>query len=272
MIDLVICGMRGRMGQLLVQRATGSTDVRIAAGIGRARAAADATGRGGPDVISLDDAAAAVRSADVVVDFSNAAFTRALVERVGDALAGRALVVGTTGLDPTAMELLDRLSQQAAVLVAPNFSIGVNLLIAFTRRAAAVLDRDDYDIEIIEHHHNRKADSPSGTALALGAAAADGRGQPLAELRRDGRSGDDAGRVPGEIGFHAVRGGGVVGEHEVLFMGGRERIRLGHDALDRALFADGALAAVRWIAGRPSGRYTMTEVLGLQAGPQRDRG
>lgn len=263
MIDLVICGVRGRMGQLLVQRAIGSTDVRITAGIGRARTAAPMTGRGGPDVLTLDDAAAAVRSADVVVDFSNAAFTRALVERMGDALAGRALVVGTTGLDPAATQLLDRLSQRAAVLVAPNFSIGVNLLIAFARRAAALLGPDDYDIEIIEHHHNRKADAPSGTALALGAAAAEGRGQPLAALRRDGRTGDAGARVPGEIGFHAVRGGGVVGEHEVLFIGGRERIRLGHDALDRALFADGALAAVRWIAGRPSGRYTMTEVLGL---------
>lgn len=263
MIDLVISGVRGRMGRLLVQLADGSADLRVAGCIGRrAGTAADPAEPPAPRIVALADAADAIRSADVVLDFSNAAFTRALLEQAGDALAGRALVVGTTGLDPMALDLLDRLSRHAAVLVAPNFSIGVNVLLTLAGRAAAALD-DRYDIEVVEHHHGRKTDAPSGTALALGAAAARGRGRSLDEVRRDGHAGTDGPRVRGEVGFHAIRGGGVVGEHEVLFIGERERIRLSHDALDRSLFADGALAAARWIAGRPPGRYAMTEVLGL---------
>lgn len=272
MIDIAISGARGRMGRLLAQLAGDSADIRIAGGIGRnAGQAQGAPAAREIEVVPLSDAPDMIRKADVVVDFSCAAFTRALLEQAGDALAGRALVVGTTGLDQVAGDLLDRLSHRAAVLVAPNFSIGVNLLLELVRNAAAALGSDHYDIEIVEQHHSRKVDAPSGTALALGAAAAQGRGRQLEELRpadsaRGGRSGA---RAPGEIGFHAIRGGGVVGEHEVLFIGERERIRLGHDALDRALFADGALAAARWIAGRAPGRYTMTEVLGLESGPQR---
>lgn len=150
-----------------------------------------------------------------------------------------------------------------AVLQAANFSIGVNLLLRLAEEAARTLPAEGYDVEIVETHHRRKADAPSGTALALGRAVAAGREARLEELRRDGRSGVTGERAVGEIGMHALRGGDVVGEHQVLFIGARERIELTHAAGDRALFADGALLAARWIAGKQPGRYQMREVLGL---------
>ena len=158
--------------------------------------------------------------------------------------------------------MLERAAERGAVLQAANFSVGVNLLLALAERAAAVLG-DDYDVEIVEAHHRRKADAPSGTALALGESVAAGRGVKLGEVRVDGRSGRPGERARGEIGFHALRGGEIVGEHEVAFIGAKERVTLGHVASDRALFAEGALRAARWIAGKPAGRYTMADVLGL---------
>ena len=178
-------------------------------------------------------------------------------------MAGRSLVIGTTGLDADTERALADASTHAAVLTAANFSIGVNLLLGLTTRVAEALDADSFDIEVVEAHHRRKTDAPSGTALALARAAADGRGVDLEAVRRDGRSGDTGARPHGQIGLHAVRGGGVVGEHTVMFIGERERIELRHDALDRALFAEGALRAARWMAGRAPGRYTMQDVLGL---------
>jgi 4-hydroxy-tetrahydrodipicolinate reductase len=137
----------------------------------------------------------------------------------------------------------------------------VNVLLSLVRDAARALE--GYDVEIVEAHHRRKEDAPSGTALALGEAVADGRGLTLDRVRRDGRSGRPGPRPDGEIGFHAVRGGQVVGDHEVLFLGEMERVELVHRASDRTLFAAGALRAARWLSGRPAGRYTMLDVLGI---------
>jgi 4-hydroxy-tetrahydrodipicolinate reductase len=204
-----------------------------------------------------------IRDVNVVIDFSAPAATRALATTHGDALAGRALVIGTTGLDDEEERALDALATRTAVLVAANFSVGVNLLLGLVERAARVLDAAYYDAEITETHHGGKADAPSGTALALGRAIAAGRGVALDEVRRDSRSGQTGERPRGEIGFHALRGGAVVGEHHVHFLGARERIELAHHAADRALFAEGALVAARWIDGRPPGRYTMSDVLDL---------
>jgi 4-hydroxy-tetrahydrodipicolinate reductase len=255
---VVICGIRGRMGRTLLRLARERADMEITGGIA---SAADATL--GVPVVPLDDARDIIADADVVIDFSAAAATRTLVERASDAIAGRALVIGTTGLDNATREQLEGLASEAAVLTAANFSVGVNLLLGLTQRVAAALGPASYDIEIVETHHRRKIDAPSGTALALGEAAAQGRGVALDSVRRDGRTGETGARADGEIGFHAIRGGGIVGEHRVLFAGERERIELVHEALDRAVFADGALTAARWIAGRGSGRWTMLDVLGL---------
>lgn len=259
MTRIVICGIRGRMGQTLVRLARERPDMRIVGGIGTA-----ADESIDIPVRPIAEAADMIAGADVLIDFSTAAATRELVESAGGALAGRGLVTGTTGLEDDTLEQLDALSSRAAVLTAANFSLGVNLLLALTRRVAAALDPSSYDIEIIEAHHRRKVDAPSGTALALGEAAAAGRGVPLSEVRRDGRSGQTGARTEGEIGFHAIRGGGIVGEHRVQFAGERERIELVHDALDRAVFAEGALTAARWMSGRGSGRFTMQDVLGLK--------
>jgi 4-hydroxy-tetrahydrodipicolinate reductase len=262
---LAICGIRGRMGRALAQLVAESTDLQLRLGIDRE--AADGTGAAGlgcQRIVTAYDSAALLDGVDVVIDFSAPTATRQLLESSGDALAGRALIVGTTGLDDDIETRLDELAGRAAVLTAANFSMGVNLLAAVVERVAAALAADSYDIEIIEAHHSRKADAPSGTALALAQAAARGRGTPLEAVRRDGRSGVTGERTTGEIGLHAVRGGGIIGDHAVLFIGEREQVELRHRALDRSLFAAGALTAARWVAGRAPGRYSMADVLGLQ--------
>jgi 4-hydroxy-tetrahydrodipicolinate reductase len=204
-----------------------------------------------------------IGNADVIIDFSTPAALSTLLENGHDAMRGKALVVGTTGLTSEIDSKLDELARSTAVLTAANFSIGVNLLIDLVRRAAAVLDAR-FDIEIVEAHHRNKIDAPSGTALALGRAAAEGRHVNLDDVRTDGRSGDTGKRTEGGIAFHALRGGSVVGEHHVHFLGDVERVELSHIATDRVLFANGALAAAQWLSARPPGRYTMRDVLGLQ--------
>lgn len=203
--------------------------------------------------------------ADVVIDFSAVPALASLLNQHGQRLAGRALVVGTTGLTPEVQRLLAEAARKSAVLVSANFSVGVNLMLNLVAAAARVLSADHFDVEIVEAHHRRKVDAPSGTALALGQAIADARGAALADLRRDGRSGQTGERPHGEIGFHALRGGDIVGEHRVAFVGARERIEIAHAAQDRALFAEGALVAARWMAGKPAGSYSMKDVLGLGA-------
>lgn len=217
---------------------------------------------GYPVVRASGDASDLVRSADAVIDFSAPEFLTELISKQKDALAGRALIVGTTGLDDDARSALDAVSKSSPVLVAANFSVGVNLLLALAEKTAGILS-DEYDVEIVETHHKRKEDAPSGTALALAEAVAEGRGVKLDDVRRDGRTGRPGPRPAGEIGMHSLRGGDVVGEHTVSFIGGRERIELGHIATDRALFAEGALRAAHWLAGQPAGHYTMRDMLGL---------
>jgi 4-hydroxy-tetrahydrodipicolinate reductase len=196
-----------------------------------------------------------------VIDFSTPNALGLLLERHADTLAGRALVVGTTGLASAEEDRLAAAAERGPVLVAANFSVGVNVLLALVERAGRVLQ--DYDAEIVEVHHRGKVDAPSGTALALGRALARGRGVAFEDVRQDGRSGASGPRPDGQVGMHALRGGGVVGDHHVHLLGPDERIELAHVALDRGLFARGALLAARWLTGRPPGRYTMAEVLGL---------
>ena len=259
-VRVVLSGATGRMGTTLARLMADDGGMRLVGGIGRMLE--PACDIGCPVVATPETAGAWIHEAEVVIDFSSPELLRRLLEMHGDALAGVALVVGTTGLGAEEQAMLSRQAERSPVLQAANFSVGVNLLLALAERAAAVLG-DDYDVEIVEAHHSRKVDAPSGTALALGESVAQGRGVSLDAVRVDGRSGHSGERPRGEIGFHSVRGGDIVGEHSVMFIGERERVELGHVAQDRALFAEGALRAAKWIAGKAPGAYTMRDVLGL---------
>jgi 4-hydroxy-tetrahydrodipicolinate reductase len=206
-----------------------------------------------------DDVEIVEAGADVLVDFTAPA---ALEANLGAALeAGRPILVGTTGLGEEHRRLIETAAEKVAVIHAPNTSLGVNLLRRLVGEAAARLG-PEWDIEILEMHHRHKKDAPSGTALLLGASAAEGRGSTLQALSRFDRMGGGE-REPGTIGYASLRGGTVAGEHVVVFAGEGERIELGHRADSRAIFARGALAAARWLAGRPAGLYSMADVLGL---------
>lgn len=258
-LKLVVSGATGRMGGTLRRLIAADRELELIGGIDR-----DDAGEAPPDapVVPLADAADLLSAADVVIDFSAPEFLRRLITEQGAALRGTALIVGTTGLQADEQRLLDEAATSSAVLVAANFSVTVNLLLVLAEQAARVLG-PDYDVEVVEAHHRRKEDAPSGTALALGEAVARGREVELAQVRRDGRSGRPGARPTGEIGFHALRGGDVIGEHDVMFIGEMDRLTLSHHAADRSLFAAGALRAARWLADRPAGRYGMRDVLGL---------
>jgi len=248
------------MGRTVARLAAADASFQIIAGLDRS-----AAGQAPPEVPSLIDpagAAAQLEAADVVIDFSAPEFLQELLDAVAPIADPPAVVVGTTGLGPEEQEKLQAASARGAVLTAANFSVGVNLLLVLAERATTALGAE-FDVEIVETHHRRKEDAPSGTALALGEAVAAARGVELDAVRRDGRSGRPGARRAEEIGFHALRGGDVVGDHHVHFIGDLERVELVHRASDRALFAAGALRAARWIAGREPGRYSMRDVLGL---------
>jgi len=204
--------------------------------------------------------AALAAQADVLVDFSAPA---ALQSNLDAAMsAGVPLVIGTTGLEAAHHEAIDAAARKVTLLQTGNTSLGVTLLAHLVREAAARLG-DDWDIEVVEMHHRMKVDAPSGTALLLGEAAAAGRGIDLAANSERGRDGQTGARAAGAIGFASLRGGTVAGDHSVIFAGDEERIILTHNAENRMIFARGALKAAGWLIGRPAGRYTMEQVLGL---------
>jgi 4-hydroxy-tetrahydrodipicolinate reductase len=222
-----------------------------------------ATGRMGGAIAraaaASDDVEIVEAGADVFVDFTA---PDALEANLRAALeAGRPILVGTTGLGDQHRRLIDTAAETVAVIHAPNTSLGIGLLRYLVGQAAARLG-PEWDIEVLEMHHRGKKDAPSGTALLLGAEAAEGRGASLQALSRFDRMGEGE-REPGTIGYASLRGGTVAGEHVVIFAGEGERIELGHRADSRAIFARGALTAARWLAGRSAGLYTMADVLGL---------
>lgn len=261
---IVISGATGRMGQTLVRLIAQDPRFQLLGGIDRERKSGDdAKQHGLASIDTVDSCGDLLKQADVIVDFSAVPALQNLLAKRAAEVTGKALVIGTTGLTPDVQQLLTLAAQSSPVVVAANFSIGVNLLLGLVDAAARVLSADRFDVEIVEAHHGRKADAPSGTALALGQAIAQARGAALDELRADGRSGQTGQRKTGEIGFHAMRGGDIVGEHYVHFIGARERLELAHVAQDRALFAEGALAAAAWAVGQAPGRYSMKEVLAI---------
>ncbi len=209
-------------------------------------------------VADRDDLTIVEDSAEVFIDFSA---PEGLDHHLEIALAaGRPILIGTTGLGPEHHRAIDEAAKRIAVMQAANTSLGVNLLSHLVRETAARLGKD-WDIEIVEMHHRHKADAPSGTALLLGQAAAEGRRVDLAQVKREQASGT---REAGAIGFASLRGGSVTGDHLVVFAGEDERIELGHRAESRGIFAEGALKAATWLVGRPAGRYSMGDVLGLK--------
>jgi 4-hydroxy-tetrahydrodipicolinate reductase len=200
-------------------------------------------------------------SCDVVLDFTHASTARTHAAALSR--SGVAWVLGTSGLSAEDDAAVAEAARRIPVVYSANFAPGVNLVLALAERMAAALPAERYDAEIVEMHHRQKVDAPSGTALALGRAVAKGRGAELAGLIESGRDGHTGPRKPGAIGFAALRGGQVVGEHTLLFAGATEHIALIHRAFDRRAFATGAVRAALWVAGRNSGLYSMMHVLGM---------
>jgi 4-hydroxy-tetrahydrodipicolinate reductase len=259
-----VIGPQGRMGRAVLELLRERADLQVVSAVTRAGSAVVGT-EVAPGVLATDDVAAALAQAEVYIDFTT---PQATADVALAAMArGVAAVVGTTGMNDRAHAALEVLSKRAPVLWAPNFSTGVNVLLDLAERAARALG-PEFDIEVVELHHRKKRDAPSGTALALAESLARGHASadadPGAALTRVlGRAGDTGPRAPGELGIAAVRGGDVIGEHTAYFLGDHERIELTHRAATRAVFAAGALRAAAWLPGKPAGRYRMRDVLGL---------
>jgi 4-hydroxy-tetrahydrodipicolinate reductase len=263
---LVVVGAAGRMGRTLIKAVAETQGCVLSAAIERpgspaiGQDAAVLAGLPAGGVLVTDDALPAFVEAEGVLDFTS---PEASVAFAGLAAQARIThVVGTTGLEPGHLARLEAAARHAAIIRSGNMSLGVNLLAALVRKVAATLGTD-WDIEIAEMHHRMKVDAPSGTAVLLGEAAAEGRGVDLAQARVAVRDGQVGARPAGAIGFAALRGGTVVGDHKVIFAGAGERLELAHVAEDRSLFAQGAVRAALWGRGRKPGLYSMADVLGL---------
>ena len=263
---LIIAGAGGRMGRALMHAIAATKGVTLAGAAEAAdsavigRDAGELAGLGANGIKVVSDVAPLLKGADGLIEFTVPAATLALAELT--ASAGIVHVIGTTGHSAEEDTLITKAASRAMIVKSGNMSLGVNLLAALVKRVARTLD-ENYDIEILEMHHNKKIDAPSGTALMLGRAAAAGRGVDLVQRSVRGRDGMIGARRAGDIGFAALRGGTVVGDHSVIFAGPAERIELTHRAEDRMIFARGALHAALWARGKKPGLYTMVDVLGL---------
>ena len=265
-LRVAITGVSGRMGRTLVTLVCASDRLALTGAIERpghdwiGQDIGTALGGAALGVTVTAEAESALADADAVIDFTAPAATLGFAEAA--ARAGIVHVIGTTGMTEADIAALAAFADRAVIVRAGNMSLGVNLLTQLTRKVAAALD-EDYDIEVIEAHHNQKVDVPSGTALMLGEAAAAGRGVALGDVSDRGRDGITGARRRGSIGFSAIRGGDIIGEHDVMFAAAGERIILRHVASDRTVFARGALKAALWGHGRAPGEYDMLDVLGL---------
>ncbi len=265
-LAVAVAGVSGRMGQMLVRALAERDDVVLAGATERpghdwiGQDLGEAMGGSANGITVFDDPLAVFSGMRAVLDFTapDATVTHADIA----AQARLVHVIGTTGLEAQHLTRLSAAARHATIIRAGNMSLGVNLLTVLTRQVAAALD-EDFDIEIVEMHHRHKVDAPSGTALMLGQAAADGRGVTLDDVSDRARDGQTGARKRGDIGFAALRGGDVVGEHDAIFAGAGERVVLRHIATDRMIFARGAVKAALWGDGRKPGEYSMIDVLGL---------
>ncbi|MDF1655995.1 MAG: 4-hydroxy-tetrahydrodipicolinate reductase [Verrucomicrobiales bacterium] len=246
MLNILVTGCRGRMGQAVTAVASEDSETRVSAGVDLGD--------------SLEDALA---KSDVVIDFTLPSFTNELIEDSVE--AGKAIVMGTTGHDDSQLSLIKEASKTIPIVHAPNYSVGVNTLFWLTRKATEVLGKD-FDLEVVEMHHRHKKDSPSGTARRLAEILAEVRGLSYDDDCKHGRFGDVGARTTDEIGVHAIRGGDVVGDHTVVYAGDGERVELTHKASSRLTFAMGAVRAAKWIASQnlKNGLYDMQDVLSLK--------
>jgi len=264
---LIVAGAGGRMGRTLIRAIADAKGVTLSGALEEAgspligRNASDLAGVGGQDILITDDAETLLRDADGIIDFTIPRATVTLAKLA--AKAGIVHVIGTTGFSPEDEAAIADAANKAAIVKSGNMSLGVNLLAALVKRVARTLD-EEFDIEIVEMHHNKKIDAPSGTALLLGRAAAEGRKVSFDQRAVRSRDGHTGARNAGDIGFATLRGGTVVGEHNVIFAGPAERIELGHRAEDRMIFARGAVKAAMWAQGKKPGLYSMMDVLGLK--------
>ncbi|MGH7143559.1 MAG: 4-hydroxy-tetrahydrodipicolinate reductase [Planctomycetota bacterium] len=265
-IGIIITGAAGRMGGRLIHLAQADSDLHVAFAIDRpnhadlGRDVGEITGLGKLGVVLVKAIPNGAR-ADVIVDFSTPPSTAL---RLDEAIERRMpIVIGTTGLTRDIHEQIDRASKSIAIMQTGNYSVGVNVLVKLLEEAARRLGNTDWNLEIVESHHNKKVDAPSGTALLLANAAARVWNVESDTAFVYGRHGQVGERTPKEIGIHSLRLGADAGTHTAYFGSGHETITLGHHALDRDVFAAGALRAAKWIVGQPPGRYTMADVLGI---------
>lgn len=265
-MNVVVAGCSGRMGRALMEAVLQSPDMRLHGAL--ERPASTYLGKDAGELVGTpcgvaisSDVAAALGGAHLLIDFTRPEGTLDHLERCRG--QGVKMVIGTTGFSPEQKQRIADAAKEIAVVFAPNMSVGVNLAFKLVEVAAKVL-AEGYDVEIIEAHHRHKVDAPSGTALRMGEVAAEALGRNLAECAIYGREGLTGERPPSTIGFSTVRGGDIVGDHTVLFAGIGERVEISHKASSRATFANGALRAARFLAGRASGLYDMQDVLGLR--------
>ena len=265
-LGIGIVGAAGRMGLALTRAVAEADACRVVAATempGHGSLGADIGTLAGLDALGVilgDDAVALFAAADAVLDFTSPDATANHGALAGE--SGTVFITGTTGLEKAHQAAIDQAALSVAVVQAPNFSVGVNLAMALAEQTARVLD-EDFDIEVVEMHHHHKVDAPSGTALGLGRAAAKGRGVDLDAVSERGRDGITGARARGAIGFASLRGGDVVGEHTVMFVGPAERLEISHKAGGREIFARGAVRAALWAAEKPAGLYSMADVLGF---------
>ncbi|MEO1039116.1 MAG: 4-hydroxy-tetrahydrodipicolinate reductase [Pseudomonadota bacterium] len=266
-LNICVIGAAGRMGRLILREAIIRSDLNLVGGVVSHDSVhlnedlgdlAELRPAGVEAMVSIEQAAA---SADVMIDVSAAHVTPAIAERLLEAKGGPALVCGVTGLDEAAMEALKAASVHTPVFYARNFSPGAALMERLVALAAGVLTPESWDIEIVEAHHRRKTDAPSGTALMIGEAAADARGQSLDDEAIYARPRSGASRPVGAIGFSAIRGGAVIGEHSARFLSAFEELEVRHKAHDRFVFVRGAIDAALWMAGREPGFYSMQDMI-----------
>lgn len=264
---IAVTGAAGRMGKMLIEAIALNPDTELGAAIERPGSAVigadsgELAGLGKNGVVIVDDLQQVVDDFDVLIDFSAPAAT--VANAAVCSAAGKKMVIGTTGCSDDDRAQIAKAAERTAVCMASNFSTGVNLCFKLLKEAAQILG-DDYDVEVVEAHHRHKVDSPSGTALSMGAAVAEGLGRNLKEVAIYGREGQVGARPQKEIGFATVRGGDVVGDHTVMFLADGERVEITHKASSRMSFARGAVRAAVWLSGQSTGLFDMQDVLGLR--------
>ncbi|HEX5091635.1 MAG TPA: 4-hydroxy-tetrahydrodipicolinate reductase [Burkholderiales bacterium] len=258
-MKVAITGAGGRMGRALVECLGSEPGLTLGAALEAAGSPAIGQSAGG---LRIGADLGALAGADVVVDFTRPEGTMAHLDAC--VAHGKAMVIGTTGFSEAQRRRIADAARRIPIAQSPNFAIGVNVVFRLAQTAAAALG-DAYDVEIVEAHHRHKVDAPSGTALKLGELVAGALGRDLDKVATHGRAGDTGERPAKAIGFHAIRGGDIVGEHTVIFAGSGERVEISVRSQSRMTYAAGALRAARWLGGRAPGLYDMFDVLGLKA-------